>query len=311
MKIWASNNKNKIKKILLGNVPTPEQLETMLNKKIPTVIKKILNETIIDLSNIKKFLESYGITVLHYPVKTLNDRIDARNGYVICDDTCYISHKADYLQDFYSGINKKILAPNGQYCPNIFINDNYCILDGLEYDAYKFFRKELSKSRKIITAMNKGHSDGIYMNIADNVWLTNGNVLNWNKYFPNDNVLDLSITNNGIVNDWLDPIKFSKEKAELTKTDGKFFINGHTMNENEINFIEKYLKHWVGYCEETLFDINLIILDPNNVLVISQNSYVYNFLQEKGITVHQVEWKHRFFWDGGLHCITNEVERCT
>ena len=40
MKVWANNKKNKIKKILLGNVPTPDQLETLLNKKIPAVIKK-------------------------------------------------------------------------------------------------------------------------------------------------------------------------------------------------------------------------------------------------------------------------------
>ena len=306
MKIWASNNKNKIKKILLGNVPTPDQLETMLNKKIPTVIKKILNETIIDLSNIKKFLESYGITVLHYPVKTLNDPIDVRNGYVICDDTCYISDNVGYLQKFYDNIDTKKLAPYGDYCPNIFINDKYCILDYLEYDAYKFFKKELSKSRKIITAMNEGHSDGIYTNIADKVWLTNGNVLNWKKYFPNDSVLNLSETG---INNLSNLKKFRTEKIELRKTSGKFFISGHTMNEDEINFIEKYLKHWVGYAEETLFDINLIVLDPNNVLVISQNSYVYNFLQEKGINVHQVDWRHRFFWDGGLHCITNEIER--
>ena len=68
MKVWANNKKNKIKKILLGNVPTPDQLETLLDKKIPTVIKKILLETLIDLNSIKKFLESYGITVLQYPI---------------------------------------------------------------------------------------------------------------------------------------------------------------------------------------------------------------------------------------------------
>ena len=52
MKVWANNKKNKIKKILLGNVPTPDQLETLLNKKIPAVIKKILLETLIDLNSI-------------------------------------------------------------------------------------------------------------------------------------------------------------------------------------------------------------------------------------------------------------------
>ena len=306
MKVWANNKKNKIKKILLGNVPTPDQLETLLDKKIPTVIKKILLETLIDLNSIKKFLESYGITVLQYPIKTLKDTIHVRNGYLVCDDVCYISNKVGYLQKFYDSIDKKIVAPYGEYCPDILINDKYCILDGLEYDAYRFFRKELSKSRKVITAMNEGHSDGIYTNIADKVWLTNGNVLNWEKYFPNDNILDLSKLG---INNWIDEKEFRKEKIELRKTSGVIFIKGHTMNETEINFIEKYLKHWVGYAEETLFDINLIVLDPNNVLVISQNSYVYDFLKEKGINVHQIDWRHRFFWDGGLHCITNEIER--
>ena len=243
---------------------------------------------------------------MQYPIKTLKDTIHVRDGFLICDDICYISDNIGYLQKFYDSIDKKIIAPQGNYCPNILINDKYCILDGLEYDAYQFFKKELSKSRKIITAMNEGHSDGIYTNIADKVWLTNGNVLNWEKYFPNDSVLDLSKTG---INNWTDLKKFRKEKIELRKTSGKFFISGHTMNEDEINFVEKYLKHWVGYAEETLFDINLIVLDPNNVLVISQNSYVYNFLKEKGINVHQVDWRHRFFWDGGLHCITNEIER--
>ena len=148
MKVWANNKKNKIKKILLGNVPTPDQLETLLNKKIPAVIKKILLETLIDLNSIKNFLRSYGITVLQYPIKTLKDTIHVRDGFLICDDICYISDNIGYLQKFYDSIDKKIIAPQGNYCPNILINDKYCILDGLEYDAYQFFRKELSLLRK-------------------------------------------------------------------------------------------------------------------------------------------------------------------
>ena len=74
-------------------------------------------------------------------------------------------------------------------------------------------------------------------------------------------------------------------------------------------FIDQYLKSWVGYCEETLFDINLSVIDSDNVMAISQNSQVYDRLESLGITVHKVPFRHRFFWDGGLHCITNDLVR--
>jgi N-dimethylarginine dimethylaminohydrolase len=51
------------------------------------------------------------------------------------------------------------------------------------------------------------------------------------------------------------------------------------------------------------------IVDENNVVVISQNSLVYDKLNSLGINVHKVPFRHRFFWDGGLHCITNDLVR--
>ena len=44
-------------------------------------------------------------------------------------------------------------------------------------------------------------------------------------------------------------------------------------------------------------------------MAISQNSLVYERLESLGVKVHKVPFRHRFFWDGGLHCITNDLVR--
>ena len=175
-------------------------------------------------------------------------------------------------------------------------------------DAFYYFRKLLSPKRKIITAFNEGHTDGVYCNVADKIWLTNGNVLPYEKHWPGMPVLELSTTNDGEINDWQ---KFDQkmQERELSKTKGGWFIYNHELTPEDIAFTESHLKDWTGYCEETLFDINMSIIDENNVMAISQNSLVYERLESFGVKVHKVPFRHRFFWDGGLHCITNDLVR--
>jgi hypothetical protein len=309
MNIWCSNKKNKIKKILLGNIPSVEVIEEQLQKKVPNSIKKVIVESKEDLLNIKNFLLKKNIEVLQYECNTLEDALNIRNGFLVCDDKMFVSQKIKNLSPLYGMVKNLITAPAGSYCPDIFLHDRYCILDGLKKEPYFFFKEKLKNNRKIITAFNKGHSDGIYTNVCGKIWLTNGKVLNFKKYFPNELVYDLSVTSGGIVNNWHDSNSFFNVSRELQKTAGRYFIAGQSMDESTISFIENYLKHWVGYCDETLFDINLLSLDDENAMVISQNSEVYKVLEDTGIKVHRVSWRHKFFWDGGLHCITNDIER--
>jgi hypothetical protein len=315
MEIWCSHhNKNKIKKILLGNIYEADLLEEQLKKHIPEPLKVVLRESHEDLANIKKFLETWGIGVFQYQCRDIYDLVHVRNDYVICDDSMYICNRLPYLAPLYDSVKKKLIqAPAVSrdigYCPNIFLHDDYCILDGLPKDPYMYFREKLRGKRKIITALNEGHSDGIYTNIADKAWLTNGEPLNFSKYFPGQPVYQMSTTAGGTVNDWMDLRRFDHIRKELEKTSGRYFIYGRVMDDSAMTFVDEYLKHWVGYCDETLFDMSMLVLDPNNVMAISENSKVYDFLEGVGVKVHRVQWRHRFFWDGGLHCITNELER--
>ena len=228
-----------------------------------------------------------------------------RNKYV----TKILLEKKDYLVDFYSIIDNKVTVPEtGVYCPDIYIHDDYAILDYLDRGAYQYWREILRKKRNIITAFNEGHSDGIYCNVADKIWLTNGNALEFDKHWPHVPVMELSTSNQGLVNDWA-PVEKMFRSKELHKTQGRYLIAKNELNTADIEFVDQYLDKWLGYCEETLFDINLSIIDDKNVMAISQNSLVYDKLESLDIKIHKVQWRHRFFWDDGLHCITNDIVR--
>lgn len=306
MNLWLPNNKNRLKTVLLGNVPTPEQLKGFIKKPIPKIIEKMLSETHEDLATIKDKYTELGVKVVSYPVIGKDDfmqnTINVRDGFIVIDDKMYITKQLNYLKDLYRSVDQSVLVPHGgDYCPNIFIHDDYAILDGLAADEYKYWRELLSSKRRIITGFNNGHSDGIYCNIADKLWLTNGEALNFSKYWPEIPYINLE-------NDW-SPVTDFFTKNEVRKTKGRYLIYKHDLQQNDIDFIDEYFTEWVGYCEETLFDINMSIIDENNILAISQDNDIYDKLESIDITVHKVPFRHRFFWDGGLHCITNDLER--
>ena len=166
MDVWIPNNKDRLRKTLLGSVPTPSVLENVLKRPIPKVIHKVLDETNEDLEEIKKVFNSLGVEVLSYPVpesKKLENHINVRNGFIVVDDQLFITEKLEYLNEFYNSVGNKIFVPHeGSYCPDIYIHDDYAILDGLGRKEYTYWRSLLEGKRKIITAFNKGHSDGIY-----------------------------------------------------------------------------------------------------------------------------------------------------
>ena len=309
MKVWISNNKDRLQKVLLGSIPTSKTLQGILKKPIPKVIEKVLAETQEDLDQIKGQYEKLGVEVLSYPVETLEDSMNVRNGFIVVDDHMWVSDKSDSLRTLYNQIDHiTFLGHDEGYCPDIYIHDEYAILDRLPPMAFEYWRKKLSAKRKIITAFNKGHSDGIYCNVGDKIWLTNGQVLPFEKHWPGMPVMELSTSNNGMINDWA-PVEKMFRSKELHKTQGRYLIAKNELNATDIEFIDQYLDKWLGYCEETLFDINLSIIDDKNVMAISQNSLVYDRLESLDIKVHKVPFRHRFFWDGGLHCITNDLVR--
>jgi len=158
-----------------------------------------------------------------------------------------------------------------------------------------------TKDFEVIIAPMDGHMDGNFHPIKPGAILTLVGVQDYEETFPGWDVCFLREAGWNQVGDWLD----LKEK-----NDGKWWLAGEEDNDEFTHFVETWLQDWVGYVEETVFDVNVLMLDEHHCCVSNTNNEQVNaFFKKHNIEPVYVPWRHRYFWDGGLHCITLELKR--
>jgi hypothetical protein len=145
-----------------------------------------------------------------------------------------------------------------------------------------------------------GHSDGTYCPVCPGLIISLKDVPTYAETFPGWEVVYLP----GQSWEAVKPFLELKEKNK-----GKWWIPGFEHDQDVINTVEQWLGHWTGYVEETVFDVNMLIIDPKNVMVFNYNKQVFDALERYGITPHIVPFRHRYFWDGGIHCVTSDLHR--
>jgi hypothetical protein len=163
-------------------------------------------------------------------------------------------------------------------------------------ETYKEYCQDLRINRLVI----EGHHDGCFHTLKPGVIISIEEVKNYEKTFPNWEICYLENQSFHAVSDFL---KMKK------KVNGKWWVPGEEDNDQFINFVETWLNDWVGYCEESVFDVNVLMLDKYNVCVNNYNETAFAFFKKHKIEPIIVPWRHRYFWDGGLHCITLELYR--
>ena len=52
-----------------------------------------------------------------------------------------------------------------------------------------------------------------------------------------------------------------------------------------------------------------MVIDEKNVVCNGYNEIAFEAFERHGITPHIINFRHRYFWDGGLHCITLDIDR--
>ena len=60
---------------------------------------------------------------------------------------------------------------------------------------------------------------------------------------------------------------------------------------------------------ETILDVNCLVLDDKHVVVNSDNPILVDALHKHNMEPVFCPLRHRFFFDGGWHCLTLDIER--
>ena len=165
---------------------------------------------------------------------------------------------------------------------------------------YKAF-KALYPNFRINLLSIGGHNDSCFQAIKPGALLSLKEIQTYDNTFPSWDVCYLPDQSWDKIGGF---VKLRKQNK------GKWWVPGEEENTEFTNFVETWLNEWVGYVEETVFDVNVLVLDEHHVCVSQENNkQVNDFLKKHKMEPVYVPWRHRYFWDGGLHCITLDLER--
>ena len=177
---------------------------------------------------------------------------------------------------------------------------NVNLIDGLSQDNMKKKWQKLFPDYRIHPMQVGGHSDGYYCPVVPGLIISLKKPEVYKESFPDWEVVHLPDES------WKKVDGFTKMKR---KCKGKWWIQGEEDNDDLVDYIETWLGDWVTYVEETVFDVNMLVIDEKNVMCNGYNKKVYDAFERYGITPHVVNFRHRYFWDGGLHCNTSDISR--
>jgi len=311
-----------LKTVWLGDV-YPENFYSHLPSDLQDAFCKLTESTKQDLSHIEKKLIELGVEV-HRPEfesvdcylsnnKLTKPPICPRDWALTLDDTLYIipQYESD-IQPWKSSIDKyrangdnvRILNRFGDSEPWCWLIFPSVVRVGRDiFIDYKLGNKnvesntkivcdELSKKYRVHVTHTGDHSDGVFCPVAPQRIFSTHYKKVYSDTFPGWDVFFLTDTT----------------KLKTNGINGKWYRQDHYLpyyNDHLLN----YATHWLGNPMETVFEVNMLVVDEKNVICIAEDDAACKKLESIGITPHVVNFKTRGFWDGGIHCITLDIHR--
>ena len=179
---------------------------------------------------------------------------------------------------------------------------NRLIVDNFPSYQQQWIQKEFNDYDIVYTNIG-GHTDGTFCPIKPGLYAHTLDFQEYKQTVPGWEGIYLH--KQGWQSDVVKGFKKIKDSNQ-----GKWWIQGEETNAMLIDFVGKWLDEWVGYIEESVFDVNILSINEN--LILCTNEPPKNL--KAAFKKHKVEYivtpfRHRYFWDGGLHCITLDINR--
>jgi hypothetical protein len=152
-------------------------------------------------------------------------------------------------------------------------------------------------------AITQGHGDAVFAILKPGVILSS----------MHDGDIDYSVNFPGweVHRIWDASVWAAMEvgKFKYENFNGRWYVPGVNPNDEFANFVDTYLNKWTGFVQETVFDVNCLVLDEHNVIFSSFNREVFEFCRRHRIEPIVCEQRHKYFFDSGISCCTQDIRR--
>jgi hypothetical protein len=318
-----------LEEVWVGQHYSEEYWSDIKNKKIADPMKRISVEMEEDYQNLIKILKDFGVKKILRPTidkdikfgyhsKTESYATNPRDHHFVYGDTLYRFEDKKYYNELYKEYKQngeKVYDPYTDShtdiksdqlpAPSVVRFGDAIIVDTLSAEHHKWFKKTFFDT-KIFTSIFGGHSDGCFCPVNSKLIVT---LQDYKQNFRNTIFKNFEFL--WLPNESWDKVKpvHSKMREMIKKTRNRWYIEGEHDNPELIHFVDTWLSDWVGYCAESVFDVNMLVLDEHNVIVNSYNKTIFDTFKKYNIEPTICNLRHRYFWDGGLHCNTLDIRR--
>ena len=331
-KVSAYTSWQPLEEVIVGRAYTPDYFDFIEDATVRDQLAHILAETNEDLDNLQKVCETYGAIVKRPGLidKDYFQRLQTkdngaplppltpRDWQITLGDKLLRVLKVDELDEICAEYGDVVINPHGEHWdPNCILNgaSASCIVrvgtdvffdnsDYLKPEQSRWIQEHCLDSRyRFHEAITDGHGDAVFAILKPGVLLSSkwDDQLDLDADFPGWEVSKLECST---IWHAMAVGKFKEENFN-----GAWYVQGQTPTPEFTRFVDTYLKEWVGYVSDTVFDVNCLVLDEENVIFSAYNKQVFDYCKKHRINPIISELRHSYFWDGGVSCCTQDIRR--
>ena len=321
-----------LREVIVGRAYPPDYFDFIENPQVRNQLQQILAETEEDLVNLQRTIETFGAKVLRPDLPNKDEfqlwqtsgdgaplpPLTPRDWQITLGQKLLRVLPIQELDSICSHYEDNVVDPHqGTWDPNCILNgaSASCIVRvgrDVFFDNSEFLRPDqtrwivdnvLGPEYRIHEAVTDGHGDAVFAILKPGVILSS----------KHDEKLDLAGDFPGwdVCKIWDSSIWAAMEvgKFKSENFNGRWYVQGQTPTPEFTDFVDRYLNSWVGFVEETVFDVNCLALDESHVIFSAYNKQVFDFCKRHQIEPIIAELRHSYFWDGGVSCCTQDLER--
>ena len=315
MKVKGYATFDKLKTCIVGRTYSKEQFAEIKNQKVKDILFRILDETEEDYQNLCKVMNIAGVETMRPDVVETDTRDrpanQPRDDMAVIGETLYVNNNRPEYRSILNKVENKIIVEDCEQKKLISTSFIHRLGDGLHWGTNKpswrnsalvknYEKQWTAEGFNVDVMQHEGHGDCTWCVPKPGCIVTLFEIQNYEEKFPGWDICYLEDKY------WDQMSSFRKIKQ---KNGGKWWVPGEEDSDDFSNYVETYLKDWVGYVQETVFEVNMLSLDTDTILVNNYNKQVFDFLEKHHITPVITPFRHRWFWDGGVHCVTQDLYR--
>ena len=317
--------------VIVGRAYSPDYFDFLKDTQIRSQLQQILSETAEDLDNLQHIIEQYGAKVYrpalpdkhHFIQSQCNNRVPIppltpRDWQISLGQKLLRIIPVPELDHVCDDFASQIVNPHrGRWDPDCVLNgaSASCIVRvgrDIFFDNSDFLRPEqtrwivdnvLGPEYRIHEAVTDGHGDAVFAILKPGVILSSKHDenLNFERDFPGWEVLRIMDSS---IDAAMAAGKFRYENGPQA-----WYVTGQVPTPEFSQYVNTYLTEWTGFVAETVFDVNCLVLDEENVIFSAYNKDVFDFCKRHRINPIISELRHSYFWDGGISCCTQDLRR--